>query len=496
MADIGMRNKSREKAPLAVILAAGEGARLSDGGGGCPKPLAKVLGLSLAERALCSCAKAGIRRFLIVLGHQAEEVEAHFGEIGRRRGFEVNFCEAEGWRRGNGASALAAVGRVGEGPFFLIMADHLVDPEIYRLMLEDPPRAGEVCLAVDRAGGNLFDAGEATKVRIEEDRVCAIGKGLSNWDGVDTGVFSCDGGIFESLALARGRGCHALSDAVSELAERGAVRAVDVAGKYWIDVDTPASLREGGRRLIASLRPGKGREDGFVSAYLNRLISIRISALLARTPITANQVTLLSFLTGIVGAVFFAVGGYFSMLLGGCLVQLSSIIDGCDGDIARLKETVSAKGGWLDTVLDRYADLAMAIAVTYAYAEAHPGNGPWLGGMMAVAAFVLASYVTKEFQIRFGVSYPNDWLNRLKRRDLRIFLVFIGALAGRAYEALLAAGGLTHFLILGIILKGWFWSAAPSQPLRPLEARRKKGSRKIESRPASHGGGRPTGRAA
>jgi choline kinase len=172
-----------------------------------------VLGLSLAERAQCSCANAGIRRFLIVLGHQAKEVEAHFGDIGRRRGFEVNFCEAEGWRRGNGASALAAVGRVGEGPFFLIMADHLVDPEIYRLMLEDPPRAGEVCLAVDRAGGNLFDAGEATKVRIEEDRVCAIGKGLSDWDGVDTGVFFCNGEIFKSLALARGRGCHALSDA-------------------------------------------------------------------------------------------------------------------------------------------------------------------------------------------------------------------------------------------------------------------------------------------
>lgn len=495
MADIRRERRKKEKSPLAVVLAAGEGLRLS-GDAGRPKPLAKVLGLSLAERALCSCAKAGIRRFLIVLGHRAEEVEAHFGEIGRRRGFEVNFCEAEGWRRGNGASALAAVGRVGEVPFFLIMADHLVDPEIYRLMLEDPPRAGEVCLAVDRAGENLFDAGEATKVRIEEDRVCAIGKGLSDWDGVDTGVFSCNGGIFESLALARGRGSHDLSDAVSELAGRGAVCAVDVTGKYWIDVDTPASLREGGRRLIASIRPGKGREDGFISAYLNRPISIRISALLARTPITANQVTLLSFLTGIVGAVFFAVGGYFSMVLGGCLVQLSSIIDGCDGDIARLKETVSAKGGWLDTVLDRYADLAMAVAVTYAYAEVHPGNGPWLGGMMAAAAFVLASYVTKEFRICFGVSYPNDWLNRLKHRDVRIFLVFVGALTGRAYEALLVVGGLTHFLILGIILKGWFWSAAPSQPLRPLEARRKKGSRKRGSRPASREGGLPPGRAA
>jgi len=157
----------------------------------------------------------------------------------------------------------------------------------------------------------------------------------------------------------------------------------------------------------------------------------------------------------------FAVG-----VIGGLLIQAASVIDGCDGEVARLKHRSSPRGAWLDTVLDRYADMAVALAVTFAYAAVHPGAVPWIIGFLAAFGFILASYVTKEFGIRTGQSYPNDILNRLKRRDLRILIICIGALLTRPFEALTIAGALSHLCVIGVLVKGWKRSALPGRSLR------------------------------
>ena len=125
----------------ALILAAGLGSRLRPHTK-TPKPLTRVLGLTLAERVVCTLLDVGVRRFLVTLGHEAETVKAHFSYIARRRGVTIDFIEAENWERGNGASALAANGRTGEAPFFLVMIDHLFDPEIGRALANDPPAPG------------------------------------------------------------------------------------------------------------------------------------------------------------------------------------------------------------------------------------------------------------------------------------------------------------------------------------------------------------------
>ncbi|GAF67459.1 unnamed protein product, partial [marine sediment metagenome] len=354
---------------------------------------------------------------------------------------------------GNGASALAACDKVGTAPFLLTMADHLIDPSLIKAVLRAGPREGEVCLAVDRHKADIFDPQDATKVTLSNDRVVRIGKGLEVWDAADTGVFLCTRGLFEGIRLAGARQKHSLSDAVGELAAAGRVIAVDVSGASWLDVDTPEALREARRRLLATL--SKGGEDGYVSACLNRPISTRLSARLADTAVTPNQISVVSFLISVIGAGLLALGPYAANLVGGLVIQLASIIDGCDGEIARLKQLASPGGGWLDTLLDRYADLAVALAVTFAYATSHPGPLPWLGGLLAACGFILASYVTKEFALRHGRSYPNDVLNRLKRRDLRLFAICLGAIVGRPFEALLAVGALSHACVVGILIRGW-----------------------------------------
>ncbi len=440
-----------------MILAAGEGSRLGRIQHGTPKPALKLLGLSLAERTITTCDAAGIHRVLVVLGHEADQVRAHYQEIAARRHCDIDFVIAEDWKLGNGASALAAATKLDDTPFLLTMSDHLLAPSLIERILLARPEPGEISLAVDRDKTGVFDVEDVTKVATSDDRVVCIGKSLKEWDAADTGVFFCTDALFITLTRAREQEKHSLTEGVRDLAEAGKVNAVDVTGEDWIDVDTPEAFGEARRRLLASLT--KGNEDGYVSLRLNRPLSTRLSAHLATTGITPNQITVISFLISLTGAGLLSIGMFATGVIGGLLVQGASVIDGCDGEIARLKHLSSPRGAWLDTVLDRYADMAVALAITLAFAVAHPGPLPWIIGFLAAFGFILASYVTKEFAIRTGEPYPNDVLNRLKRRDLRIFIICLGALVARPFEALTIAGALTHLCVIGVLIRGWKRSA-------------------------------------
>lgn len=440
-----------------MILAAGEGSRLGRIRNGTPKPVLKLLGLSLAERTITTFSAAGIHRFLVVLGHETDQIRAHYQQIAARRHCDIEFVIAEDWKLGNGASALASAKKLDGAPFLLTMSDHLIAPSLIERILLARPEQGEISLAVDRDKTGVFDVEDVTKVATCDDRVVSIGKSLEEWDAADTGVFFCTDALFDALRRAHQQEQYSLTDGVRDLAQAGHVNAVDVTGEDWIDVDTPEAYGEARRRLLASLT--KGGQDGYISLRLNRPLSTRLSAHLATTEITPNQITVISFLISLTGAGLLSAGMFATGVIGGLLVQAASVVDGCDGEIARLKHLSSPRGAWLDTILDRYADMAITLAVTFAYAAAHPGALPWIIGFLAAFGFILASYVTKEFGIRTGEPYPNDVLNRLKRRDLRVFIICLGAVVDRPFEALAIAGALTHLCVIGVLIRGWKRSA-------------------------------------
>ena len=438
--------------PCCVILAAGAGRRLSILGKG-PKPTNEILGLSLGERTVLACMAAGVSRFIIVLGSQAEAVRAHFEQVSARRGCAVEFVVAADWELGNGMSVLAAMDSISNNCFLLVMADHLVSAELIRKVLQTSLGDREVCLAVDKDGARVFDPDDATKVQIKDGMIEGIGKQLDVWNAIDTGVFLATPALFDALTRAAVQGRYALSHGIELLAEAGQARAVDVTGEPWLDVDTPDSHREAQRQLLGSL--GKNGADGFISTHLNRRLSVPLSARLVRTAITPTQITVISFLIALVGAAFFTVDRLWASIVAASLVQLSSVIDGCDGEVARLRHLATSNGAWLDTMLDRYADTAVVMAITLGYATGHPGVLPWLGGLAASSGFLLASYSTKEFVLTHGAPYPDDVLNRLKRRDLRLLVIVCGGLVGYPYYAMVVMGLLTHGAVVGVLVNGW-----------------------------------------
>ncbi len=409
---------------MALILAAGLGSRLQPQTK-TPKPLTRVLGLTLAERVVCTLLDAGIRRFLVTLGYEAETVGGHLSDIARRRGVTIDFVEAKDWERGNGASALAAKGHTGEAPFFLVMIDHLFDPGIALALADDPPAPGEMCLAVDRDKDGIFDLDDVTRVKIDDGHIKEIDKTLDDWDAGDTGVMLCTSGLFEGLERAAISNKHGLSDGLRELAGEGRAKTVDVTGMSWLDVDTPAALREAERRLMRDL--GRKTRDGPVARHLNRPVSRWLSRYLVRTAVTPNQISLLSWMLACVAAGLMALGGYPALAAGGALAQLASIIDGCDGEIARLKHSGSEFGGWFDAVLDRYADAVLLFGLMWHEFASTDTRLSLVLGFAAIVGSFLNSYTADKYDGLMAQRFRGASYFRLGR-DVRVFLIFLGAI--------------------------------------------------------------------
>ncbi len=422
-----MKTDARAARPeLAVVLAAGAGTRLSSRTP-TSKPMTPLLGLSLAERSLTTFSNdLAIRRFLVVLGHDAKRVREHFEQIARRRDLEVAYVEAAEWRAGNGASTLASRGAISDDIFYLAMVDHVFDHEIGRRLCRAPPPVGAIALAVDRDKGGVHDLDDATRVRLDGLRITAIGKQLENWDAVDTGVFLCTSGLFEGLERARAQGAHGLSAGITELSRAGRADAVDVTGCSWLDVDTPEALGLAEARMLraAATKPS----DGPVAGTLNRPASRFLTRYLVRTSLTPNQISLLSMVLSCLAALAFAMGGYAALALGGIVAQIASIVDGCDGEVARLKRMNSEFGGWFDTVLDRYGDAFLLFGLTWHVYLRDASHAALALGFAAIIGSFMNSYTAQRYDALMMARNGGGFRFRLGR-DVRVFLIFLGAIA-------------------------------------------------------------------
>ena len=119
---------------------------------------------------------------------------------------------------------------------------------------------------------------------------------------------------------------------------------------------------------------GKSR-DGIVSRYLNRPISRAVSRFVLKTSITPNAWTWLITLFPVFGFYFLARGQYAGFVVGAALFHVHSILDGCDGEIARAKYLDSEKGPGLDALGDLIALLLFSLGVGFGLFRASAGNG-------------------------------------------------------------------------------------------------------------------------
>jgi choline kinase len=217
-----------------VILAAGNGYRLGALGQDLPKPLLRVGGRPLIEHALQQAAAAGCEEAVIVLGHAADQIEGQLARIATP--LRIQVVLNPDYHLPNGMSLLAAE-PFAEERFFLQMADHVFNEPVLQ-RLTDPQLDGAARLLVDHSPGDLDEA-DATKVRIREGHVTAIGKEVLPYDAVDAGCFLLDHRVFGALRAVQGETA-SVSAGMGQLVTARALAPVRLEGVIWVDVDTPA----------------------------------------------------------------------------------------------------------------------------------------------------------------------------------------------------------------------------------------------------------------
>jgi phosphatidylglycerophosphate synthase len=177
------------------------------------------------------------------------------------------------------------------------------------------------------------------------------------------------GGLAEFVAAQRRRSkiIHAVSsiepwqqsfDQVERIANHA---DADFAGrKRWEYVRNAEEIASCEKRL---LRASAKSEDGLVSRFINRPVSRWVSRVLLKFSVTPNQCSLLTSLIVIPACIALAYGNYFGFVIGTALLQLHSMLDGCDGEIARAKYVESERGRNFDAFCDLTATLLFVLSL-------------------------------------------------------------------------------------------------------------------------------------
>jgi phosphatidylglycerophosphate synthase len=233
---------------------------------------------------------------------------------------------------------------------------------------------------------------------------------------------------------------------------------------FALRVTDLAFARRAERCLLESL---KKDTDGLVSRTINRRISLSITRFLVRTGVKPNHLTVAFIVIGIASGVAAAFGEpWWWLVLGGALFQAQSILDGCDGEIARLTYRFSRLGQWLDSVGDDLTNYSFFLGLAIGQARVH--DAPWLyafGGVVFALQWG-ASGINYQRLVRLGTGdllaipnmvtggTPTHLLGRLvkglhviAKRDTFVLLVAALAAAQLPLVALLgfAAGSVGMF---------------------------------------------------
>ena len=231
------------------------------------------------------------------------------------------------------------------------------------------------------------------------------------------------------------------------------VASVDVSSEAGVSAAT-AALWQSCRKPI----------DGYVSRHLNRHISLAISRRIVDTSITPNHVSAFCIALGVLSGVLAAQGGYACLVAGAALFKLNSIIDGVDGELARVRWAYSKLGEFLDSVGDNVANFSFFGGV--AWASLHAGeNGLATAGFVGLslwAVYLVFLYTRLSGSGRGDVMLVRTSLDgmqsplvrgllslgrKLLRRDSFVMVSFMAAVLGYApyLSLMILAGGSTVF---------------------------------------------------
>jgi len=251
-------------------------------------------------------------------------------------------------------------------------------------------------------------------------------------------------GIDELLRSAgQAAGAEDLIAALSRRLARAA-EAGDPAGRFALGAAAGARAAEDW--LLRSLVKDT---EGFMSRHVERRISLAITRQLVDTRITPNEMTLVSLTIGLLGAPFFLSAEPLHQLVGSLLFLTHSILDGCDGELARLKFQESPTGARLDFWGDNLVHVAVFGCMAVGWTMAAASLWPLCLGALAITGTAASAYLVAHRDGTAATAGPPGRLaDAVANRDF-IYLVLLLACFGRAHWFLIpVALGTPIFMML------------------------------------------------
>jgi len=186
------------------------------------------------------------------------------------------------------------------------------------------------------------------------------------------------------------------------------------------------------------------KTEGWIARSLNKKVSFFLTKYLVKTPITPNQISFFCFLIGLIGCVGLLSPRWGVRVGGAFLIQFSSILDGCDGEVARLKLLSSNLGAWLDTIFDDIINFLMLACLIAGYYFQFPNQNLLLVSATSSVAYIGMSFVLYHYLITHGTAnaahFKLSWqkdeegnegatlfdkVKPILKRDFVLFLAFI-----------------------------------------------------------------------
>ena len=214
------------------------------------------------------------------------------------------------------------------------------------------------------------------------------------------------------------------------------------------------------KKLFQSLRKP---HDTLISRTMNRPVSLFVSRFLVKTPLKPNLITFFVFLVGVAAAwVLVMYPNYWGGLIGGTLFHLCSVLDGCDGEVARLKFQTSRAGVWLDAISDETTNF-LFLGALGVYCATYYENALFFNlAMIGMAVF----FVTKIIQYTMiALGYTKEDISQYdfafeqkgEQKGLKkvfTFLFNIGKNVARNdfYALGMMAGGILGILNVGLMV--------------------------------------------
>jgi len=275
-------------------------------------------------------------------------------------------------------------------------------------------------------------------------------------------IVRCPLALWSDAAVCADRSVDTSPDATAILARVLATGAEELPADTAVChpvVDPLAALRAE-RAYCERMRNDSRASDGPLAYWLDRRVSLRLSRwIVAHTGLRPNHITLIGTTIGLIASALLGVGAYATGVAGTLLFLCATIIDGCDGEVARMKFLDSSFGQKLDVTTDNLVHVTIFLGLATGMYRADP-NGPylWLVSIL-LAGFAFDGAVTYFFLVKrpgFASSggTPRSWQGKLRQR----ILATMEAMMNRDFAyflLLLAIAGRLHWFVWGAAFGTW-----------------------------------------